>query len=405
MIKDVSLVFKIHQPFRLKKHGISYLANDYEERYFDNHLNKALFDRIASKCYWPATRMLLELVNNMKSEKKKFKIAFSMSGLFVEQAEKWHPNLIELFKQFPKNCTEFLGETYYHSLSSLYENRDEYIEQLEMQRELMWSLFKQKPAVVTNTELIYNNLIAKSAESAGFKGMFTEGVPHILGWRSPNYLYTPPKDISSIKILLRNRSLTDDIGYRFSAKWWDEWPLSAEKLAWWVGCDMGDCVNLYLDYETIGEHHWEDTGIFWFFKALPYQINANQGMQFATPSEILQRHKPVGEFDVFEFSTISWADLEMDTSAWLGNRMQMICFKELKELGPLVKKTGDESLMKTWRMLQTSDHMHNICTKFWGDGDVHRYFSYFNTPNEGFTALMEVIHDFKIKVYEKLMKN
>ena len=395
---DVSLIFKIHQPVRLKKHGMNYLGKNFQDRYFDSNLNKHLFERVFNKCYWPATNMLLHLAESMKAEKKKFKVAFSMSGIWVEQAERWKPELLDLFKQFPKNCVEFIGETYYHSLASLFENHTEYTEQLKQQRELMKSLFGKEPTVVTNTELVYNNMIAKAVEGMGFKGIFTEGAPHVLGWRSPNHVYKAVK--SDLAILLRNRSLTDDIGYRFSARWWDQWPLTAEKYSSWLSATPGDCINIYMDYETIGEHHWEDTGIFWFFNALPYQVNKYQNLRFALPAEIIERHKPDGEFDVFELSTISWADMEMDTSAWLGNKMQMMCFKEIKEIEELVKRTGDEEILKTWRMLQTSDHMHNICTKFWSDGDVHKYFSYFDTPHEGFITLMEVLHDFKNRIFE-----
>ena len=399
---DVSLVFKIHQPFRLRKYDIDYFGKGFGERYFDHGHNKFIFNRVAEKCYWPATKMLLHLIDATRHEKKKFRVAFAISGLWIEQAEKFQPDLIELFRQFPKNLTEFIGETYYHSLSGLYPDKSEFAEQIRMQAGATHSIFGQKPRILTNTELIFNNSIAGIAAELGFEGIFTEGAPHVLDWRSPNFLYKPPA--ADIPILLRNRALTDDIGYRFSARWWNEWPLTAEKYSSWLSSCGGDCINIYMDYETIGEHHWEDTGIFWFFNALPWQVNKYDSLQFALPREIVRRHKPVGIFDVFELSTISWADNEMDTSAWIGNKMQMMCFQQIREMGHLVKETEDDDIIKAWRMLQASDHLHNICTKFWGDGDVHKYFSYFDTPNQGFVTLMEVLHDFKDMVSESLRK-
>ncbi len=402
---DVSLIFEVHQPIRLHKYGVNRNATNLYDRYFNDEFNRYVFERVLRKCYWPATNILLDLVNAMKHEKKPFKVAFSMTGTWIEQAEKWAPDLIELFKQFPRQYVEFLGETYYHSLSGLYMDRGEFVEQVKEQNETIKSLFGQKPVVMTNTELIYNNLIAQTAQELGFKGIFTEGVPHILGWRSPNYLYHPPTHVADkIKILLRNRQLTDDVGYRFSAKWWDQWPLTAEKYSAWIAASQGQVVNLFMDYETLGEHHWEDTGIFWFLKALPWQINKYDHLEFALPREVVEKHNPVGEFDVYELNSISWADLEMDVSAWLGNRMQQIIFDELQEMKDEVLSTGDKEIIRIWRLLQTSDHLHNICTKWWGDGDVHQYFSYFDTPHQGFETITQILFDFKDMVARRLIE-
>ncbi len=403
----ISLIFEVHQPLRLRKHGIDRNCENLIDRYFSLGFSKFVFDRVANKCYYPTTHILLELVNNLKNESKPFKIAFSITGLWLEQAEKWHPYLIELLQQFPKKCVEFLDETYYHSLASLYNNgKTEFIEQVKEHRELIKSLFGQTPKILTNTELIYNNKIAQVAEELGYKGIFTEGVPRVLKWRSPNYVYKPPEYVcKNVKILLRNRRLTDDVGYRFSSRDWDQWPLTSEKYSAWLAACEGQCVNLFLDYETFGEHQWEESGIFWFLKALPYQINKWGNLRFALPSEIVEEFQPVGVFDVFEFSTISWADLEMDVSAWLGNEMQMKCHKELEILGEEIKKTGDPELIRIWRLLQTSDHLHNICTKWWGDGDVHHYFSYFDTPQQGFATLTDILLDLKGRIYQKMLKN
>ena len=406
VVMDVNLIFEVHQPMRLHKYGVNGSAKNLYDRYFNDEFNRYIFERVLRKCYWPATNILLDLVTAMRHEKKKFKVAFSMTGTWIEQAEKWAPDLIELFKQFPKGSVEFLGETYYHSLSGLYNDHDEFFDQVRQQSEIIKDLFGQKPVTMTNTELIYNNLIAKSAEELGFKGIFTEGAPHVLGWRSPNYLYSPPKQVANkIKVLLRNRQLTDDVGYRFSAKWWDQWPLTAEKYASWIAASQGQVVNLFMDYETLGEHQWEETGIFWFLKALPWQVNKYDHLQFSLPREVVEKYDPVGEFDVYELSSISWADIEMDVSAWLGNRMQQIIFNELQKMRDDVMRTNDPEIIRTWRLLQTSDHLHNICTKWWGDGDVHQYFSYFDTPQQGFETITQILFDFKNAVAKKLMEN
>ncbi|MEM5812218.1 MAG: glycoside hydrolase family 57 protein [Candidatus Aenigmatarchaeota archaeon] len=401
---DISLIFEVHQPIRLNKYGIRRDVNNLYERYFSSEFNKLIFDKVARHCYYPATEILLNLVDDLKRDKKPFKVSFSITGLWLEQAERWHPDLVEMFRSFPKNRVEFLDETYYHSLTGLFEDLGQFIEDVKEHRETIKSFFGYEPRVLTNTELIYNNNIARIARQMGYEAIFTEGVDRILQWRSPNYVYTPPSHVSDIKILLRNRRLTDDVGYRFSSREWDEWPLTAEKYSSWLAASPGQCINLFMDYETFGEHHWEGTGILWFLRALPYQINKWENLIFSLPSEIVEKYKPVGEYDVFEFNTISWADMEMDVSAWLGNDMQRRFFEELKNLLPYVKKTGDSELLRAWKLMQTSDHLHNICTKWWGDGDVHRYFSYFDHPQQGFAAIADVIFDLKQKVFEKLME-
>ncbi len=402
---DVSLIFEVHQPLRLKKFGVDRSAPTLYDRYFADDFNKEVFDKVASKCYYPATYNILHSVEQLKRSKKPFKVAFSITGLWMEQAEKWHPELINLFKQFPKKCVEFLDETYYHSLAAMSHDMGEFIEQVKEHREMVKSVFGVKPKVMTNTELIYNNVIAKVASEAGYKGIFTEGHPGILGWQSPNYVYKPPHYVDDkIKVLLRNRNLTDDVGYRFSANWWDEWPLTAEKFSGWVAGNEGQCINLFMDYETWGEHHWDETGIFHFLNAFPYKINDWDHLKFSTPSEVIENHQPVGEFDVYEMNSISWADLEMDVSAWLGNEVQKTFHEEIKRLEGPVKQTENQELIRIWKLLQCSDHLHNICTKWWGDGDVHQYFSYFDHPQQGFGTLTDVLLDFKEKVYENLVE-
>ncbi len=362
----INLVFEVHQPFRVKRD----LSGE-----FDNALNKSIFRKVAEKCYYPATRMFLDLAD----EFPEFRISFSITGTWIEQADMWEPELIEMFRSFPRRSVEFLAETYYHSLASLWEDHSEFVEQVKMHKKETRKRFGRTPKVFRNTELIYNNRIAKTVKDMGFAGMFAEGVPWVLGNRKPTHLY---ESLEGLPLLLRHRTLTDDIGYRFSAKWWSEWPLTAEKYASWLSGETGEVINIYMDYETIGEHHWRDTGIFEFFAALPEKV-LESGLKFSTPSAAIRKLKPAGKIDVFEFSTTSWADMEMDVSAWLYNEMQFMIFNELKKMkGKIRKRMLDE-----WRKLQTSDHLHNISTKNWSDGDVHRYFSYFDNPVQGFANL------------------
>jgi alpha-amylase len=380
------------------------------EHYLNDGLNKFVFDRAAKKCYWPTTQILLDHVDTFKGQRRKFKFAFNFSGIWFEQCERWHPDLLDLLKQLAKSkMVEFLGSTYYHSLASLFPSKNEFIEQIELQNQLIKDLLGVKPKVFMNTEMIFNNLIAKSVEDLGYKAIFTEGVDRILGWRSPNYVYArgpvKEKDLplrKRIRVLLRNYRLSDDIGYRFSSKHWDQWPLTAEKYAIWLSSTPGQVINIFIDFETFGEHHPEESGIFFFLKALPWKIFDWQNLNFATPSEILRKFKPVGEIDVHEFNTISWADMERDTSAWLGNSMQQMAFEELKKLEVLVKRNGNKHLLRLWRLFQQSDHLYYMCTKWWEDGDVHKYFSPFSTPHDGFINIISGISEIKVRIAKEI---
>ena len=351
-------------------------------------------------------------MDTFKGQKKEFKFSFNFSGVWIEQCEKWHPDLLDLIKQLARSKrVEILGSTYYHSLASLFDDHSEFIEQIEMQTQLMKDLLGVKPKIFMNTEMIYNNLIAKTVEDLGFKAIFTEGTEKILGWRSPNYVYVrglaQEKDAplkNRIRVLLRNYRLSDDIGYRFSAKWWDQWPLTAEKYAIWLSATEGQVINIFMDYETFGEHHPEESGIFWFLKALPWKIFEWENLEFLTPSEVVKKFEPVGEFDVPGWSAISWADMERDTSAWLGNSMQQMAFEELKKLEKPVKESGNKYLIRLWRLLLQSDHLYYMCTKWWNDGDVHKYFSPFSTPHDGFISLITALSDIKLRVYADRIK-
>ncbi len=392
-MSDINLCFEVHQPMRLRPYYYKHKSNDLVEKYFDSIKNRGILRRVIDKCYMPANNIILRNLENLKD----FKVTFSISGVLLDQFERYFPEMIDSFKWLADTGqVEFLGQTYYHSLASLYNDTDEFIEQVKEHSEKIKELFGKKPMIFENTEFIYNNKIAQTAEKMGFKGIFMEGIERVMGWRSPNYLYHPPKHMAEkIKILVRNYRLSDDIGYRFSAHWWDQFPLLSEKYAAWLSATPGDLINIFIDYETFGEHHWPETGIFGFLGQLPHEVLKYPHLKFTTPSESVEKFPSRDVIDVFELASISWADMERDVSAWLGNEMQMHAFEQIKSLGPIIKKKGDKKLLKLWRYLQNSDHLYYICTKYWGDGDVHKYFSPYETPEDGFKTIMNVVNFLK----------
>jgi len=384
----VCFYFQVHQPMRLRRFSpFENGGRSLFDLYFDSELNKRLLEKVAAKCYFPTNDLILSLLDAFPD----FKVSFSLTGVFIEQCKMFMPSLLDSFKELGKNKrVDFLSETYYHSLSSLFEEKMEFLEQVRMHGKAMKELGKS-PKVFRNTEAIFSNEIASLAESEGYDGIMTEGLEQVLGWRSPNYIYSV-RNNSRIKALLRHYRLSDDIGYRFSARWWSGYPLTAEKYAGWLSELQGDCVNIFMDYETFGEHQWEDTGIFEFLSHLPGEILKHEHLEFATPSE-LTLLKTSGEIDVPH--TISWADMERDTSAWLGNEMQRSCFTTIKNLEGSVKETGDEDLIRAWRLLQNSDHLYYLSTKSLSDQDVHNYFSPYDNPFDGFINFMNILQDLK----------
>ena len=362
--------------------------------YFDENANKEICERVAKKCYLPANELMLKLINETAG---KFKLAYSITGIALEQFERYAPEVIDSFKKLADTgCVEFLSETYYHSLASLFSEK-EFDFQVQKHSEKIEELFGVKPSVFRNTELIYNNQLASFAERIGFKGILTEGADHVLGWQSPNYVYKP-KGTQSIGLLMKNYKLSDDIAFRFSDKSWEHWPLTTEKFSDWIkSVDDAHSVNLFMDYETLGEHHWEETGIFQFFEALPAKL-ISEGLVFSTPSEILELYEPKAEIDIEK--TISWADVERDTSAWLSNKMQTDAASELYKMEELVKSSGNAELLASWRMLTTSDHLYYMSTKEMNDGAVHNYFSPYKTPYDSFISYMNIISDISKRVSE-----
>ena len=392
---EICLAFEVHQPYRINRNFRQEYAENLDEVfdvYFNNAWNKEVLKKVASKCYYPATRIILEKLD----EFDRFKVAFSFSGVLLEQCKAWEPELLELFEELSKKRNvEILEQTYFHSLASLFKEKKEFIEQVKLHRKLIEKLFKVRPRVFENTEFLYNNSIAKTIEKLGYIGIFTEGTERILGWRSPNYVYRA--NGSNIKVLLRNCRLSDDIAFRFSSTWWNEYPLTAEKFATWLAFTHGNCVNLFMDYETFGEHHWKETGILEFLRWLPEEV-LKRDLNFALPSEVIEKYAPVGEIDVNDFSTLSWADIERDTSAWIGNDMQRTCFYALEKMEKIV---NTNKVKKIWRYLQISDNLYYMYTCKGAPGIVHGYFSQ-QVPFEVFHAFTRILSDFQEKCSQLL---
>jgi alpha-amylase len=392
-MSSICFYFEVHQPLRLGHFSVFNIGNNNSNySYFNQELNKEIFEKVAKKCYLPTNNLILELIRRYDGE---FKVSFSLTGTFIEYCESFMPELIDSFQElFKTGSVDMIEETYYHSLSSLFDDLDEFEDQVKLHRKMIKRYFGYKPRVFRNTEAIYDNRIAKKVADMGYKGIITEGSEQILGWRSPNFLYSPVS--CDLSVLLRNYTLSDDVGFRFSARGWKDYPLTADKYAGWMSHNQGDLVNLFMDYETFGEHHWEDTGIFDFLNNLPGEVFKHKHLDFVTVSEAVERYKSVGLIDVPW--AVSWADEDRDVSTWLGNDMQIACFNELKNIGSKIKESGNEDLLETWRRLQTSDHLYYVSTKGLNDGDVHAYFSPYDGPYDGFINLMNVLQDFKQKL-------
>ena len=393
-MKSICFYFQIHQPFRLKTYRFFDIGNDHY--YYDDFANDDIITRIAQRSYLPANQMLLDMI---KENGKKFKVAFSISGTALEQLEQYVPEFIDSMKELAETgCVEFLSETYAHSLSSL-TDPEEFMAQVKAHDDKIYQLFGQRPKVFRNTELIYDDDIASMVASMGFKGAITDGAKHILGWKSPNYLYksaSAPK----LRLLLKNSKLSDDISFRFSNPEWAAYPLTADKYINWIATlpDEEMLINLFMTYETFGELQPRESGIFEFMKALP-RFAAQNGIEFMTPSEVVSKMKPVGELSVMH--PISWADEARDTSAWMGNILQEEAVNKLYCLGERIRLIQDRRIRQDWNYLQASDHFYYMCTKHSSDGSVHSHFSPYDSPYAAFTNYMNVLSDFMIRVREQ----
>ncbi|MBI4404372.1 MAG: alpha-amylase [Deltaproteobacteria bacterium] len=384
---SICLCFQVHQPFRLRR-DFDFFSIGSQLSYEDTSLTAAVVRKVAQKCYLPANQLMLKLVNEHKG---KFKIAYSLSGVCLEQFEQYCPEVIASFKKLVQTgCVELLGETYYHSLSFLF-SKDEFQAQVRAHEEAIGRYFDIKPTTFRNTELVYNNQLAEAAEAMGYRLVLLEGADRLLGWRSPNFVYRPASN-SNLRLLLRNYRLSDDIAFRFSNAAWEHYPLTAEKYAHWIHSvgASSQVINLFMDYETLGEHQWADTGIFQFMQKLPTAAFARENVRFQTPTEVTQTHVPVGIID--SPYTTSWADTERDTSAWLGNEMQRSAMEYVYSLESRVRNTGSADIIHAWRKLTTSDHFYYMSTKRSGDGEVHRYFNPFPTPYDAYVTYTNAVN-------------
>ena len=388
--KSICLYFQVHQPTRLRLYRFFDIGKD--SHYYDDFANRTILRRVAQKCYLPMNQLMLELINKNKG---RFKIAYSISGSALDQFQRFCPEVIDSFKALAATGrVEFLAETYYHSLASLGSD-SEFKHQVAKHAAKIEEIFGVKPVTFRNTELIYSNSIGEIVYEMGYKTMLTEGARHIMGWQSPNYVYTSETQ-PKLKLLLRNYALSDDIAFRFAQN-----KVTADQYVGWLkeNAKEGDIVNLFMDYETFGEHQAADTGIFEFMRALPAAVLKDGTFGFVTPSEAVKKYKPVSDISVED--PISWADEERDVTAWLGNELQSEAFKKVYAMKEKLAIVNDEELYQDFGHLQESDHFYYMCTKFFSDGEVHKYFNPYDTPYEAFINYMNVISDFQIRLDEK----
>ena len=394
MKKSICLYFQVHQPNRLRQYRFFDIGKN--SHYYDDFTNRTILRRIAQKCYLPMNELLLQQIEEQKGA---FKVAFSITGTALEQFDRYCPEVLDSFKKLAATgCVEFLSETYYHSLSSL-ASESEFKHQVAKHKEAIEKYFGVSPTTFRNTELIYSDSIANMVGDLGFKTILTEGAKHVLGWQSPNYLYKATTKKNQ-KLLLRNSGLSDDIAFRFSNKGWENWPLTTDKFVSWLKSGDGEIVNLFMDYETFGEHQAASTGIFDFMKYLPAAVLADGEFEFVTPARAARKHKPVAPLCIPD--AISWADEERDTSAWLGNELQNEAFNKLYSLSEKLAILNDAELWSDFGHLQESDHFYYMCTKFFSDGAVHKYFNPYDTPFEAFINYMNVLSDFMLRVDQAL---
>jgi len=397
-MRSIVLYLHVHQPYRLRHYTIydSGLDHSYFNANDDSDKNNAkLINKVAEKSYIPTNKKLIELLNRYPE----FKLSLSITGTVLTQMEQWAPEALQSFRDLVSTGrVEILGETYHHSLAFFY-SRSEFEAQVEMHKNKIEQTFGQTPRVFRNTELAYNNDLAFWAEEAGYKGIIAEGWDKILGWRNSNFIYQPAYT-NNIRLLLKNYKLSDDIAFRFGDHDWSEWPLTADKFTHWLN-DTPDAqvFNLFMDYETFGEHQWQESGIFNFLDDLPEKWLKKEDNTFMTVSEAIDNFEPAGFVDSPE--TVTWADTERDLSAWLGNPMQQQAIVALYGLADKILGTGDLGLIEDWRRLQTSDHFYYMCTKWFNDGDIHAYFSPYDTPYEAVINYMNVWHDLQFRLSEK----
>jgi alpha-amylase len=398
MSKSIQLYLHVHQPWRVREYsafdtGVNH--NYFEENSPHSGTNNArIFRKVADKSYFPTNAALLDMLN----QHSEFKFSLSMTGTFIEQCERYMPELLESFKALvDTGRVEIVGETYYHSLAFFY-NRAEFDRQVAMHAKKIHEIFGVRPKAFRNTELAYDDDLGRWAEAHGYKTVLAEGWDKVLAWRSPNYVYQPA-GANKTRLLLKNYKLSDDMAFRFSNRGWKEWPLTMDKYVKWLDAEQDSpLVNLFVDFETFGEHQWADTGIFEFLKALPHEWLSRPDHTFMTVSEAAESFESQGPIDMPH--TTTWADTERDLSAWLGNRMQQESQHYIYGLESAVMETGDLQLISDWRRLTTSDHPYYMSTKYWNDGDVHAYFSPYSSPYDAFLYYMNALRDVQYRVLQ-----
>ena len=390
--KAICFYFQVHQPFRLKRYRFFDLGHDHY--YYDDFSNESIMRKVAEKCYLPANEVILDLILKNKG---KFKVTYSLTGLVINQFRLYAPEVLESFRKLAETgMVEFLAETDSHSLASL-KRRSEFERQVNVHKEMVKEYLGAETTSFRNTELIYSDQIGSWVADMGFKAMLTEGAKHVLGWKSPNFLYCNSLN-PRLKVLLRNFVLSDDIAFRFSNRSWNEWPLTSDKYASWINklAPKSELINVFLDYETFGEHNWGETGIFDFLQHLPGSILKKTPFRFMTPTEVADNLQPVSAISIP--SPISWADEERDITAWHGNELQVAALEKLYNLTDKVNQCDDNQIKKDWEFLQSSDHFYYMATKFFSDGAVHAYFNPYETPYDAFMNYMNVLSDFEIRL-------
>jgi alpha-amylase len=390
--KAICLYFEVHQPFRLRRYR--FFDMGHEHYYYDDYTNESIMRKIADNCYLPANKIILDLLNKHKG---KFKVTFSLTGIVIDQFRLYAPEVLDSFRELAQTgMVEFLAETNSHSLASL-KNRELFMRQVSIHRDKMVEFLGVEPQAIRNTELIYSDEIGNWMADLGFKATVTEGAKHILGWKSPNYLYCNAIN-PRLKVLLRNYSLSDDIAFRFSKHDWSGYPLTSDKYASWINdaAPSADIINIFMDYETFGEHQKKDTGIFDFLKHFPDSVLKKTPFTFMTVSEVADKFQPVSVLHVP--SPISWADEERDLTAWMGNDLQNAAVEKLYSLAERVSRSGSEPLIRDWIYLQSSDHFYYMSTKFFSDGDVHAYFNPYENPYQAFLNYMNILSDFELRL-------
>lgn len=394
-MRTICFYFQVHQPYRIKPYRFFDIGDDHH--YWDDFSNRSIMRKVAEKCYLPMNALLLRLIEKYEG---KFKVSFSISGTALDQFEAYAPDVLESFQKLvATGHVELLSETYAHALCAL-KSKEEFVDMVEKHRQKIKALFNgYTPRIFRNTELIYSDAIGEMVASLGYEAMLTEGAKHVLGWKSPNYVYVNAIE-PKLKVLLKNFRLSDDIAFRFSEKSWADYPLTVDKFVDWVNQipQEDEVLNLFMDYETFGEHQWAESGIFDFMEHLPERIFSHSKFTFSTPSEVVANAHPVGK--IYVPTPISWADEERDLTAWLGNDLQDEAFDKLYQLEAKVNQSDDPAIHRDWKYLQTSDHFYYMCTKFFSDGDIHTYFSPYESPYEAFINYMNALSDFTLRLRE-----